>query len=71
MRILVDVSEAQVSALESLSRRTHRSRASLIRAAMDDFLARHHRDQVADGFGLWGQGELDGLAYQEKARGEW
>lgn len=71
MRILVDVNEAQVNALDMLSRRMRRSRAALIRAAMDDFLARHHREQVEDGYGLWGRREVDGLAYQEKVRGEW
>jgi hypothetical protein len=48
-----------------------RSRAALIREAIDGYLDRHHREQVGDGFGLWGKRKLDGLAYQEKVRGEW
>ncbi|WBO22863.1 ribbon-helix-helix protein, CopG family [Sphingomonas abietis] len=71
MRALVDMSDSQVEALDVLARRKRRSRASLIRAAIDDYLARHRHQQVEDGFGLWGERELDGLAYQEQVRGEW
>ena len=71
MRALVDMSDAQVEALDVLARRERRSRAALIRAAIDDYLARHHRRQVGDGFGLWGEGKIDGLAYQEEMRSEW
>lgn len=71
MRALVDMSDAQVEALDSLAKQVRRSRAALIRAAIDDYLARHRREEVEGGFGLWGQCRIDGLAYQEKARREW
>lgn len=71
MRALVDMNDAQVEALDHLARRVRQSRAALIRAAIDDYLDRHHREQVEDGFGLWGKGKVDGLVYQEKARSEW
>jgi len=71
MRALVDMNDAQVEALDTLAKRLHRSRAALIRAAIDDYLDRHHREQVEDGFGLWGKRRVDGLAYQEKVRSEW
>lgn len=71
MRALVDMNDAQVEALDHLAKRVRQSRAALIRAAIDDYLARHHRVQVEDGFGLWGKGNVDGLAYQEKVRDEW
>ena len=71
MRALVDMSEAQIEALDSLAKRVRQSRAALIRAAIDDYLERHRRTQVEDAFGLWGERKIDGLAYQEKARGEW
>lgn len=71
MRALIDMSDAQVEALDALAKRGRQSRAALIRAAIDDYLHRHHREQVEDGFGLWGQHKVDGLAYQEKARREW
>lgn len=71
MRALVDMTESQVDALDALAKRMHRSRAALIRAAIDDYLDRHHREQVGDSFGLWGTRTVDGMAYQEKLRGEW
>jgi metal-responsive CopG/Arc/MetJ family transcriptional regulator len=71
MRALIDMSDAQVEALDAIARRERQSRAALIRAAIDDYLVRHHREQVEDGFGLWGQRKVDGLAYQERARSEW
>lgn len=71
MRALVDMNDAQIEALDNLAKRVGRSRAALIRAAIDDYLARHSREQVEDGFGLWGKRKIDGLAYQEKVRSEW
>ncbi len=71
MRALVDMNDAQVEALDTIARREHSSRAALIRAAIDDYLTRHHRQQVADGYGLWGERKADGLAWQEQARQEW
>ena len=71
MRALVDMNDAQVEALDALAKRVHRSRAALIRDAIDDYLSRHHREQVKDGFGLWGKRKVDGLVYQEKVRAEW
>lgn len=71
MRALVDMNDAQIEALDALAKRVRQSRAALIRAAIDDYLDRHHREQVEDGFGLWGERTVDGLAYQEKARAEW
>jgi len=71
MRALVDMSDAQVEALDHLAKRVGQSRADLIRAAINDYLDRHYRQQIEDGFGLWGKGKIDGLAYQEKIRSEW
>ncbi len=71
MRALIDVSEAQMEALDALAKRVRQSRAALIRAAISDFLDRQRREQVEDGFGLWGERKVDGLAYQDAARREW
>ncbi|MGB3832255.1 MAG: ribbon-helix-helix protein, CopG family [Mesorhizobium sp.] len=71
MRALVDMNDAQIEALDTLAKRVRRSRAALIRAAIDDYLDRHHREQVEDGFGLWGKRKVDGLTWQEKVRSEW
>ena len=47
-------------------------RLGFIRDAIDAYLTgRRRRGQGADAFGLWGNRKVDGLAYQEKLRGEW
>ena len=71
MRILVDANEDQVAALDALAKREKRPRAAVTRAAIDHYVARNKRQTVKDGFGLWGQGGEDGLAYQERLRSEW
>jgi metal-responsive CopG/Arc/MetJ family transcriptional regulator len=70
MRTLIDVGETQIRALDALSKQEKTSRAALIRQAIDEYLAARRRRE-SDAFGLWGDRKTDGLAYQEKARGEW
>ena len=71
MRTLVDLGETQIQALDEISRKEKRSRAALIRQAIDDYLARRRSKQEGDAFGLWGKRKVDGLAYQKKVRREW
>jgi metal-responsive CopG/Arc/MetJ family transcriptional regulator len=71
MRTLVDLGDTQIQALDELSKKEKRSRAALIRQAIDDYLAKRHSKQQRDAFGLWGKRKVDGLAYQEKVRREW
>ena len=71
MWTLVDLGDAQLQALDELSRKEKRSRAALIRQAIDDYLAKQRDEKEGDAFGLWGKRKVDGLAYQEKARHEW
>jgi metal-responsive CopG/Arc/MetJ family transcriptional regulator len=71
MRTLIDLRDTQIHALDELSKQEKRSRAALIRQAIDDYLARWRSQRVGDAFGLWGKRKVDGLAYQKKVRGEW
>ena len=72
MRILVDANDAQVAALDALAKREQRPRAAVIRAAIDDYVARNKQAAVLrDSFGLWGNDGEDGLAYQQRLRSEW
>lgn len=71
MRTLVDVGDTQLQELDELSKEEKRSRASLIREAIDDYLAKRRTKLEGDAFGLWGKRKVDGLAYQEKVRSEW
>ncbi len=71
MRTLVDLTDRQVAALDALSKSEERSRAALIRQAIDDYLTKRRSKQERDAFGLWGERKVDGLTYQEKVRSEW
>jgi metal-responsive CopG/Arc/MetJ family transcriptional regulator len=71
MRALVDLGDTQLQALDELSKREKRSRAALIRQAIDEYLSRRRSKQENDAFGLWRKGKVDGLAYQKKVRSEW
>jgi len=71
MRTLVDLGDSQIQALDELSKKEKRSRAALIRQAIDDYLSKRRSEQEGDAFGLWGKRKVDGLVYQKKARSEW
>ena len=71
MRTLVDLRDGQVEALDELAKAEKKSRASLIRQAIDDYLAKCHTQRREDAFGLWGKHKVDGLAYQKRVRSEW
>ncbi|KAA1184453.1 CopG family transcriptional regulator [Rhizobium tropici] len=71
MRILVDIGDPEVKALDQLAQREKVSRAALIRKAIDDFLARNASISEVEAFGLWADQKVDGLAYQKDIRNEW
>ena len=71
MRTLIDLLDVQVQALDELSRSEKRSRAALIRQAVDEYLSKRRGGAHDEAFGLWGDRRVDGLAYQEKLRSEW
>jgi metal-responsive CopG/Arc/MetJ family transcriptional regulator len=71
MRTLVDLTDAQLRALDELSKKDQRSRAVLIRQAIDDYLRKRRHEEEGEAFGLWGYRKADGLAYQKKVRSEW
>jgi predicted transcriptional regulator len=71
MRTIIDIDEQQISRLDTLARRDKRSRAAVIRLAVDEYLAKHAVDEIDSGFGLWKGSDVDGLDYQRKLRSEW
>jgi metal-responsive CopG/Arc/MetJ family transcriptional regulator len=70
-RILVDLPDAQVEELAALVETEQRSRAAVIRDAIDAYIAQHKRALGADVFGLWKSKKIDGLEYQQEMRSEW
>ena len=71
MRTLVDLPEAQIRRLDVRARSTRRSRASLIREAVDKLLGADEVLSLEQAFGLWGDHAVDGLEYQQRIRAEW
>lgn len=72
MRTLVDLKPEQIEGLDEMARERKQSRAALIRAAVDRYLAEERpRAPIDEAFGLWGPGEPDGLEYQTRLRDEW
>jgi predicted transcriptional regulator len=71
VRTLVDLGDAQVQALDELAHKEKRSRAAVIRQAIDEYLLRRRKLEELDAFGLWGERKVDGLVYQEQVRSEW
>ena len=70
MRILVDLDEEAIAALDEMAAAAKQSRAALLRKVVAEHL-RASRPQPSEAFGLWGKRKVDGLAYQKKARAEW
>ena len=70
MRTLVDIPQPDLDALDEVAKARAQSRAALIRQAVGDFLAKHQSTDLTTAFGLWSTAE-DGLAYQNRLRGEW
>jgi predicted transcriptional regulator len=71
MRALITIDEKQIRELDRVARNQNRSRASVVREAVSDYLQRQSVGADKDAFGLWGERKIDGVAYQEKMRGEW
>lgn len=71
MRALIDIEEKHIRELDRLAKSQNRSRASVVREAVADYLAVRAAEAGKDAFGLWGAREIDGLDYQEKLRREW
>jgi metal-responsive CopG/Arc/MetJ family transcriptional regulator len=71
MRTLIDLPESQVAALDELSKAEKKSRAALIRQAIDDYLNKRRSGGQEKAFGLWGNRKIDGMAYQRRMRREW
>ncbi|MEM5317300.1 ribbon-helix-helix protein, CopG family [Paraburkholderia sp. JHI869] len=71
-RILIDLTDAQVEELAALVQTEHRSRAAIIREAIESYIAQRKRSAAGeDVFGAWKDRQLDGVDYQRELRSEW
>ncbi|KAF0093042.1 MAG: CopG family transcriptional regulator [Puniceicoccaceae bacterium 5H] len=71
MRTIIEVPDEVIASLDQLGAREKRSRAALIRDAIDGYLRQKSLPAADAAFGLWKQQPEDGLSYQERLRGEW
>lgn len=71
MRTLIDIEETDIEQLDAIAVELKQSRASLIREAVAEYLAKRQRKTIDDAFGLWRNHKIDGLAHQRKMRSEW
>lgn len=72
MRTIIEIPDFQLEQLGRFAAEANISRAELIRRAVADYLQRYTNTKEDDtAFGLWRTKAEDGLAYQERLRGEW
>ena len=71
MRTIVELPTEQLTALDALCARDGISRAEAVRRAVAEHLARERSARPDEAFGLWRRRPVDGVAYQQRLRGEW
>lgn len=73
MRTIVEIPEDQLRALDAWREARGLSRAEAVRRAVAGLLedATHTRAAVDAAFGIWRHRGVDGLAEQDRLRGEW
>ncbi|MGV8891621.1 MAG: ribbon-helix-helix protein, CopG family [Burkholderiaceae bacterium] len=69
-RILVNLSDQQISDLKEIQKIEHVSRTEIIRRAVAAYVERN-KPSGESVFGIWKDRKVDGLAYQEAVRSEW
>ncbi len=72
MRVLVDIPEQHLKALDELGRHRRVSRARVIREAVGEYLQRRPSPSYREAaFGLWPVDGEDGVQAQRRLREEW
>ncbi|HWE05936.1 MAG TPA: hypothetical protein VG274_04460, partial [Rhizomicrobium sp.] len=70
MRIWIDIPDRIANPLTEIGARQMRSRASVVREALNEYLSRHGGSDPHAAFGLWGKRGRDGLVRQRQLRAE-
>ncbi|TVP77598.1 MAG: ribbon-helix-helix protein, CopG family [Puniceicoccaceae bacterium] len=71
MRTIIDVPDAVIESLDRVRARDNRSRAAVIREAIDGYLQRQSAASAEGAFGLWRERSKDGVRYQDEVRNDW
>ena len=71
VRTIIDVPDEIIRSLDEVSGVEKRSRASLIREAITDYLRLKAVPPAEAAFGLWKETPKEGVQYQDDLRGEW
>ena len=71
MRTIIEVPDDVIEAFDKMSGAEKRSRSSLIREAITEYLHNKTLPPAEVAFGLWKSDPKDGVAYQNDLRAEW
>ena len=71
MRTVIDVPDEIIQSLDQVSGVEKRSRASLIREALAEYLKLKSVPPAEAAFGLWKEMPKEGVQYQNDLRDEW
>jgi predicted transcriptional regulator len=71
MRTVIDIPDETAPILDALAKRQKKSRAAVIREAIQLYLASRVPQADDEAFGLWNGHEEDGVDYQQRLREEW
>ena len=71
MRTIIEVPEAIVRNLDKVGKQQKKSRAAIIREAIQLYLDKRELSGAEAAFGIWKDKGKDGVKYQGQLRSEW
>ena len=70
-KILIDLPQDDVSALDDIAQKKKVSRAEIIRRAIEIAIQTESASGFKQAFGAWNHKKLQGVSFQRKMRKEW
>lgn len=71
MRTIIEIPDEVVKSLDLCRRQEQKSRAAVIREAIQHYLERKDSKLPGEAFGIWKRKAQDGVQYQNELRSEW
>ena len=71
MRTIVDIPDNVIETLDHLGTKEHKSRAAIIREAVNCYLKEYYVHDSTGAYGLWKDDITDGVEFQRSIRSEW